>query len=198
MTLTAFLGPRPVLVAYTDYAVTRLRLLFEAHGDEFSPERVIYLRDVFHDIFVHSDLPDYKFDTLCEVYGGADGLMIDDCFRGRTLERTAKMIEIMTRFARKIFCSKPPKDLEKVKVYGVTYYPGFKGITRIYINTSVGSLYYDCVYDRILARDLQGKEAQALFERIDMPALMEDVFELTGTKSYKELARFKGEAGYGK
>lgn len=76
-------------------------------------------------------------------------------------------------------------DTLQPAVKTISFWPGFKGFSRIYVNTTMGSVYYD-----IRSQVWGGKDIDV--SRIDMEYLEQEVFRLTGSANETEFSRFKG------
>jgi len=72
----------------------------------------------------------------------------------------------------------------------VSYWPGFKGFSRIYVNTDAGSVYYD-----IRSNAWGGKDIDV--NTLDMAWLEQEVFRIVGAASEDEFSQFKGEIRLG-
>lgn len=66
----------------------------------------------------------------------------------------------------------------------VSFWPGFKGFSRIYVNTNMGSVYYD-----IRGQVWGGKDLD--IANVDMDYLEKEVFRLTGSANESEFSKFK-------
>lgn len=67
----------------------------------------------------------------------------------------------------------------------ISYWPGFKGFSRIYVNTNMGSVYYD-----IRGQIWGGKDLD--IANVDMEYLEKEVFRLTDSANQTEFSKFKG------
>lgn len=69
----------------------------------------------------------------------------------------------------------------------ISFWPGFKGFSRIYVNMNIGSVYYD-----IRSSSWGGKDDLDV-NTIDMEWLESEVFRITGANNEKEFSAFRGE-----
>lgn len=179
--LKGFLGEHPYLISYSSFPVQRLGTLYEEHGDALQETGILDLKEVCKDILCEVDTPDYRFETM-------EGVFQMEKKDGMVFRELSLMNVLMERL-------KDDTDgKQKARVYGITYRPGFRGMSRIYVNTTEGTLYYDCLKDKWMPKEKGG----SLVRDLDMQHVEDQVFRLAGCKTYAELKRFKGEAGYGK
>jgi DNA polymerase III epsilon subunit-like protein len=75
--------------------------------------------------------------------------------------------------------------LRKPDVSKVSYWEGFKGMSRIYVETSEGSVYYN-----IRTGDWGGKDVSV--SELDMVHVESEAWRLSGCASEDEFKRFKG------
>ena len=73
----------------------------------------------------------------------------------------------------------------KPSINTISFWAGFRGFSRIYVNTDAGSVYYDVRSQTWGGKDVDVKE-------IDMEFLEKEVFRLTNSQNETEFAKFKG------
>lgn len=182
-----FLGPTPYLISYGSFDIDRLQALYEEQGETLALSGRILMKDVCNDVLCEADTPDMKFATVAEIFQVPEHKNLGG------LSYAIRMKTLLNGVMRKLWEPRDP-NLIKARVYGITYYPGFRGITRLYVNTSEGTIYYDMTYDKWAAKEKESR----LTRRLDMQDIENQVFALAKCSSYAELKRFKGEAGYGR
>ena len=183
----SFLGESPFLISYGSFDIEKLKVLYESQGDELTISGEILMKDICKDILCECDTPDMKFLTVTDIF------QIPQHENLYGLSYVLRIKWLMNAVMTKLWEPRE-KDLVKAQVYGIAYYPGFKGMMRLYVNTSEGTIYYDLIHDKWMSKE----KGSNLTGRIDMQDIENQVFALAKCKNYQELKKFKGEAGYGK
>lgn len=80
---------------------------------------------------------------------------------------------------------KPKVKKLQPKVYRVRFWEGYKGFSRIYVETSAGAVYYD-----VRRKYWANKDAD--FDSLDMAYIEQKAWALTGANSQIEFSKFKG------
>lgn len=83
-----------------------------------------------------------------------------------------------------------PNGTLRPNIQTVSYWPGFKGFSRIYLNMDTGSVYYD-----IRSSAWGGKDID--INTLDMVWIEQEAFRIVGATSEAEFAQFKGEIRVG-
>lgn len=83
-----------------------------------------------------------------------------------------------------------PNGALRPNIQTVSYWPGFKGFSRIYLNMDTGSVYYD-----IRSSAWGGKDID--INTLDMAWIEQEAFRIVGVTSEAEFAKFKGEIRIG-
>ena len=129
------------------------------------------------------DVEDYKLGTV-GAYFGIDFTAHSAIEDTRT---TGKLVQLFIN--EYIEESKTPvvpvTDSLRPIVESISFWPGFKGFSRIYVNTNMGTVYYD-----IRSQVWGGKDID--ISRIDMDYLESEAFRLTGSANETEFGKFKG------
>lgn len=80
---------------------------------------------------------------------------------------------------------KPKVKKLQPKVYRVRFWEGYKGFSRIYVETSAGAVYYD-----VRRKHWANKDAD--FDSLDMAYIEQKAWTITGAKNQIEFGKFKG------
>lgn len=83
-----------------------------------------------------------------------------------------------------------PAGTLRPNIQTVSYWPGFRGFARIYLNMDAGSVYYD-----IRSSAWGGKDID--INTLDMAWIEQEAFRIVGVTSEAEFAKFKGEIRIG-
>lgn len=80
-----------------------------------------------------------------------------------------------------------PSGTIRPHITNISYWPGFKGFARIYVNTDIGSVYYD-----IRSATWGGKDID--INELDMEYVEAEAFKMTGATNEKEFAAYRENA----
>lgn len=184
--IDAFLESSPVLVGYCQQDIERLRSLYEQNEKPLLEQRQIFLQGVCRDVLCEANTPDMKYETVMSV------LRIKQHNSLGALSSVMRLKWLTNTLSRMLW--EPQKtELLHAHVYSVSFYLGLGHTTsRLYVNTSRGTIYYDTVYDKWLPKEKNSR----LTSHLDMQDIENQVFKITKCKTYKELKRFKGAQRY--
>lgn len=193
--ITGFFGNTFSCAAYNSaFDIGFLKALYMRHS---LPLKIKYDLDVLamaRDLIDPKDISNYKLGTAAALYGVDKGItfhnsMDDVIVTGRLLQVFYK--EYKEKDAEEE--RRKQKELEKNKLTGkkvaqiisMHYWAGYRGFSRIYVNTDIGSLYYDIRTKR------WGEKDTGILEQINMERLQADAYKLAGAANENEFARYR-------
>lgn len=129
----------------------------------------------------YKELPNCKLSTIGNYYGL-------DFTAHRALgdvKATAELIRIMVaEYTESEQNAKPNPYMIPAKVRRVSYWEGFRGFSRIYVETSAGTVYYD-----LRSTLWGGKDVD--INTLDMESVQSQVLTLTRTDNMQEFSKFR-------
>lgn len=133
-------------------------------------------------ILVKETLPSYKLSAVASYLGVDKG--IDFHKANSDVLATTR---VFTSLSDEIFSSKQDEGNKNIPVVrSVAYWEGFRGYSRVYVETNFGTVYYD-----IRGKYWNGKDLDV--NTLNMAHLIDDVVSLTGVGSEDGLCKFKGK-----
>lgn len=186
----SFFGEEPIVAGYNGGFDERFfAAMYERHGKVFKPKASLDVLKMARDLIEYNQKENRKLCTVAEMYGADRGLsfhnaMDDTIATGRLLYIFYN--EYLKNDAeREKLISSTPKQVPVVKK--LTYWE-LHQIRRIYIDTTLGTFFYDI---RKKAWDKK-KDNLVDMELIDMEALRKSAFEYAKVTCEEELARYRG------
>ena len=175
-----FFGDNPVIGAYNSgFDIKMLKNMFQRCGDEFVVGLEIDILKIARDIFCEQKMKDHKLATIANTYGVDKGIQFHDAKDDVTV-----LVRVINAMIKDINENGVSDGLERVRVYRINYYPGYRGNSRIYIPTSKGVLFYDFKSQRWAAKD-----DKIDISSIDMQDVETQIFSMSGCDDYKELKK---------
>lgn len=175
-----FLGKAPILGAYNSgFDVGKLSYMYKCCNKELKVKLEIDLLQIARDVFCEVKLPNHKLGTIAEAYGVTEGIRFHSA-----MDDVIVLIRVLNAMVKDMQLSNDTVSLRKVKVYKLSYYKGYRGNSRLYVKTSVGSVYYELMYDRWTT-----SEEKVQIGAIDMKDLEKQVFQMAGCKDYAGLRK---------
>lgn len=171
-----FMGETPVLGAYNSpFDVKKLSYLYKRCGDQLNIKCEVDLLKIARDIFCEIKLPNHKLCTIANTYGVDEGIQFHSAMDD--VKVTVKVLNCMINDLKN---PGSEKERKKVRVYKVNYFPMFRGMCRIYVVTSAGTIYYS------LKESVWGsKDNKVNLSAIDMDYVEKQIFALYGCNDYK-------------
>ena len=172
-----FLGEMPSLAAYNSaFDIRQMQQMYERQGREFKYGLDVDFYKIARDVFCGQKMKDMKLGTIANTYGVDEGIKfhsaIDD------VHVLIRVINCIISDIRKNGVSR----FDKVNVYKLSFYEGFRGNSRLYVYTSQGVVYYAFKDDKWLS----GNDKTDI-DKINMRAVEHAVFQMAGCSTYKEL-----------
>lgn len=158
--------------------------MYERQGKVFDPDFVVDVLEIARDLVPKTETESHKLEAIATVYGVNQDLTFHNSMDD--VIATSRLLKVFREeYDKKVT---PVLSKKTAKVYSLRYYAGYKGYSRIYVNTSLGSFYYD------IRRKVWDKNPGNLYEleEINMEQLRKDAFRLANATDEKEFARYKG------
>lgn len=173
-----FMGEEPVLGAYNSpFDVKKLSCLYRRCGDQLNVKCEVDLLKIARDIFCEIKLPNHKLCTIANTYGVDEGIQFHSAMDD--VKVTVKVLNCMIEDLKN---PGPEKEQKKARVYRVNYFPMFRGMSRIYVVTSVGTIYYS------LKESVWGsKDNKVDLSSLDMDYVEKQIFAMYGCNDYKSV-----------
>ena len=135
------------------------------------------------------DVENYKLISVADFFG-------INFNAHSAIEDTKSTAKVLSTLLRECFLEEveepicAPVFVEKIRptVRDVRFWEGFRGFSRIYVNTSEGSVYYD------IRGNCWGNKDCPDFNAIDMQFVEQEAWRIAGASSEEEFARYKGNA----
>lgn len=180
--IKAFFGENPVILAYNSkFDINFMTHMYKRNGAEFTYAKQFDVLEMSRDLVEKKDVENFKLGTIVEFYG---------CNHGLTFHQAIDDVEATVRLVRYFFeeyKSRESDDANKLycRVTGVHYWEGWKGFSRIYVNTTSGSVFYD-----IRNHVWKGKDVDP--DIIDMETVQKEAFCIAGCSDLQGFARYRG------
>lgn len=179
-----FFGYGNAIAAYNSgFDVNFLKAMYSRHGKTFDASHEIDILKMARDFVKPSETANYKLATICELLG----LNKDFKFHGALDDATASsaVMELILNdyFADEV---KPAVEKSKPSVYGVRFWEGYRGKSRIYVSTSLGAVFFDCFTKNWGSNDCD-------LEKIDMDHVESRALAITGAPNIEAFASYKGK-----
>ena len=193
--IALFLGGSPVSCGHnTSFDVRFIKALYGRNGCEFEPSIVLDTLEMARDLS-EGKAGSNKLGALADYYGVSAGLTfhnsMDDVIACSRLlnvfhEEYKEKAEVMMESV--VGTDEVSTIKTRAKVYKLSFWPGYRGNSRIYIFTNLGDFFYDI---RKKAWD-KGKNNIYDIENVDMEQLKADSLRLAKALDEREFARFRG------
>ena len=183
-----YFGPRPKLCAYnSSFDIRMLKAMYERNGKMLDPSLNLDMYKVSKDVLCEENLPDMKLQTVATTYGVDEGI---------TFHSALDDVKVLVRVMNSVLDdmrrnSKTDGDVD-VGVKSLYYSEGFKGNSRLYVNTTCGKIFYAFKEDKWKTTE-EGLD----IKRIRMDQVEKAVFHHAGTNSYLDLKNVCKKNGTG-
>ena len=160
--------------------------LYARNGSKYETKGVVDAIQMARDRIEKAEIGNYKLVTV----GGYFGFEFNAHTAIGDTQTTADLVQLFLAEYLKAEAdgnATMPAGTERPTIRSVTFWEGYKGFSRIYVNTSAGSLYYD-----IREHRWQTKDAE--MDLIDMDWLEAECWRLTGSANEAEFIKFTGTA----
>lgn len=179
--IKAFFGlsPNVVCAHNASFDMRFMCSLYERNGETFIPLLVLDTLEMARDLCHGTS---HKLEILAELFGLTDGISFHSALDDTTVTlRLFGIFEKMYNEQSEDVCCKVHPVLESV-----AYWAGNAIFPRIYVNTDLGTVYYDVKRATWYSKD-------ADLDSIDMNALENEALRLTNCNNLKQFAEFTGK-----
>lgn len=182
-----FKGIKVVVGHNSKFDIRFLKELYARQGLTIDFDFELDTLEMARDLVDKSEIPNYKLGTLAELYGVDKGLTFHNSLDD--VVATASLLAVFyTEYVEKESLSKNNTVKLKARVLSVRYWQGYRGHSRIYVNTDRGTFFFDT-----FSKEWDGKKDNVYnLDEIDMEGVRLDAWRMTGAKNELEFARFKG------
>lgn len=173
------------IVAYnTPFDMRFIKAMYERGGMEFNPPFELDVLEMARDLVPKEDTKNHKLITMAELYGVAEGLSFHNAADDVTA--TALLLQaFIAEYKKQEECS---DELQNVRVFTLNFWEGYRGFSRIYVNTSHGGLFYDIRRKNWCLKPDNPHDIKTL----NMEQVRQDCFALAGAANEAEFARYRG------
>lgn len=173
-------GPIILCGHNVSFDIRFLSAMFERHGYKLYDGDVFDTLEMSRDIFCNGEVQNHKLGTLAEYCGIADGVQfhsaIDD------VRVTQKLFQLLAiEYASREY--EDQQNKHRPKVISIKFWEGYKGFSRIYVDTSAGSLYYDVRRKTWYPKDVD-------LATIDVSYVESECLNATNSATVEEFSKF--------
>ena len=170
------------------FDVKFMQELYARNGAAFRTKGIVDAIQMARDRIEKAEIGNYKLATV----GGYFGIAFDAHTAIGDTQAVAGIVRLFLdeyRRAEESGGEAEPPGTERPRIKSVSFWEGYKGFSRIYVNTDAGTLYYGVMEHRWDTKDAE-------MGIIDMDWLEREAWRMTGTKSEDEFVKFKGTATF--
>lgn len=179
-----FFGDGPLIVCghNVKFDVGFLEALYSRNGSELRECVAIDTLEMARDIFCNGEVMNHKLGTLAEYCGIADGVQFHSAIED--VRVTQKLFQLLTiEYASREYEDASAKHCPQI--FSIKFWEGYRGFSRIYVDTSAGSLYYDVRRKTWLPKDVS-------LDTIDVGYVERECLRMTSSNSVEEFSKFTG------
>jgi DNA polymerase III alpha subunit (gram-positive type) len=161
-----------------------MKELYARHGHQFTPSGSIDGMLMARERIPKPEVENHKLVTIGQYFG----IEFDAHQAVEDARTTAKIIQLL--LDEYVASENEPASMfgaERPVIESVSYWEGFKGHSRIYVNTSSGTVYYDPWSSSWGAKD-------ANMDTLDMDWVESEAWRMAGASNVGEFKRFKSQA----
>ena len=191
--ITGFFGNEFTAAAYnSSFDIRFLTELYKRHSIPLKIKNNMDVLAMARDLVDPKDTANYKLGTIAALYGLDKDILFHNSMDDVTA--TARLLTVLYKEYRdkdaeeeRIKQEAYDKPIVKVPVTitSMRYWEGFRGFSRIYVNTDAGTLFYDIRNKRWSEKD------DGILDQIDMEKLQADAYEMAGAADETEFARYR-------
>jgi DNA polymerase III alpha subunit (gram-positive type) len=190
-----FVGNTVIFFGYNSvkFDTKFMNAMYQKYEEEFKPIFNLDTLKMAKELIPFRDTPNYKLGTIAKLWNADEGLTFHNSLDD--VEATARLTEIFfNQYLKKREDAKkePPKTLISPEVTSLKYWEGFRGFSRIYINTTDGSFYFDTRKGEWGYKKTDDDERD--LSDFDMENIRKKAFSKLGVTTEEQFARWKGEA----
>lgn len=179
--ITEFFSDHCIVCYNTPFDLNMMQNAYKREGIEYAPKNTLDVLEMAKDCVAKGATENHKLGTIASHYGVDFGLSFHNALDDVTA--TERLFNIF------IEEYKEQKEDESYKICPilsrVAFWEGFRGFSRIYVETNYGSVYYD-----IRRKSWDTKDAP--IEKLDMVFVEKSAWALVDASTEQEFARFRG------
>lgn len=185
--ICAFFEDDAIIAYNTPFDDGFMQNLYERNGKIFSPAAKSDALEMSRDLIKKGETKDYKLGTIAHHFGVDKGITFHNSMDDVTA--TVRLLKIFKEKYEEREQNK--KDISLVvacKVFSIRFWEGFRGYSRLYVNTDIGSFYYD------IRSKIWGAKPDTPFalEEVDMESVKNLAFDYANVTTEADFARFRG------
>ena len=166
-----------------DFDIRFLNALYERNNTEpITPVFIFDTLEFSRDLVVGTE--NHKLGTIAHMYGLDEGVEFHSAIED--VQVTAKLFEIFVKTYFEDEGDSASTDKIKPNIERISYWVGYRGFSRIYVQTDYGSVYYD------IRKKVWENKDMYNFNEVDMQYLEDKCLEITNSANLIEFARIKG------
>ena len=163
-----------------------MKEMYMRRGLSFEFDYVLDILEMARDIVPKSETSTHKLGVIAALYGVDAGLTFHNAMDD--VIATARLLQVFACEYNDVQATSikvVPK--KQARIYSMRYWEGYRGKSRIYIQTNLGSFYYD-----IMSQSWDKKPDNPNdLKDIDMEQLRADAFRIANATNEKEFARYR-------
>ena len=182
-----FGGESPVIIAYnTPFDKKFVTAMYARNGKTFSPVAESDVLEMSRDLVKKGETENYKLGTIAHHFDVDEGITFHNSMDDVTA--TVRLLKIFKEKYEELEANKEEVLLvAPEKIFSIRFWEGFRGYSRLYINTDIGTFYFD------IRSKVWGVKADTPFslDEVDMEKLRELAFSYTGATTECEFAKYR-------
>ena len=184
----AFFGDSPAVAAYnTPFDEGFMKHLYARNGKTFCPNAKCDVLEMSRDLVEKGKTENYKLGTIAHHYGVDEGLSFHNSMDDVTA--TVRLLKIFKgEYEERLSIEETADLVVPDTIISIRYWEGFRGYSRLYINTDIGTFYFD------IRSKVWGVKPDTPYslDEVDMEALRTLAYKFAGVDNEPDFARFKG------
>lgn len=178
-----FLADSVLVIYNAPFDVKMISAMYERNGEKFEPFMVLDVLKMAKELVSKEESESHKLCDIASLYGTDKGLSFHNAFND-VIATYRLFLAFLNEYSEKEQEEKKTTYKKKANVLNVTFWSGYRGRSRVYVNTDKGTVYYD-VYSKVWEdKDLK-------MEEYDMEDIRRQAFLKTGTSNEFEFARYR-------
>lgn len=180
--ISNFFGYNPLVSGHNvGFDIGFMNELYKRNRKEFFYSDALDTLEMSRDI-LGTQTPNHKLGTVANFYGLDEGVEFHSAIEDTKV--TAQLLQIFhSEYSSENSITKATNKI-KARVCKIQYWESFRGMKRIYVETDMGSVFYDIIKKTWGTKD-------APIEKINMDALESDVLRIVGVADLKALEHTK-------
>lgn len=183
-----FAADTPLVVAghNVNFDTRFLKALYSRNGRPFPSDYIeIDTCQMARDVFTKSEVENYKLGTLVRYCGFDDGISFHSAIED--IRATVKLFYVLLLEYLNREYEETQNQSTKLQplIRAINYWEGYRGYSRIYVETAFGSVYFD-----VRRKSWASKDAN--IDALDMDYIEQACWRATGSLSADEFSRYTG------